>query len=42
VRIDEDRLSFYAKAARRLYEQGAAAAATGGELLALERRDHRR
>jgi uncharacterized protein (TIGR00255 family) len=36
VRIDEDRLSFYAKAARRLYEQGAAAAATGGELLALK------
>jgi uncharacterized protein (TIGR00255 family) len=36
VRIDEERLSFYAKAARRLYEQGAAAAATGGELLALK------
>jgi len=36
VRIDEDRLGFYAKAARRLYEHGAAAAATAGELLAMK------
>jgi uncharacterized protein (TIGR00255 family) len=36
VRIDEARLNLYAKAAHRLYEQGAAAPATGGELLGLK------
>ncbi len=36
VQIDEARLNFYAKAAHRLYEQGAAAPATAGELLALK------
>ena len=36
VHIDEDRLNLYAKAAHRLYEQGAAAPATAGELLALK------
>ncbi len=36
VQIDEARLNLYAKAAHRLYEQGAAAPATGGELLGLK------